>query len=245
MPGGGLDVPQICRISGTNTVLLGGGVDRDKDQVSLDNGLVHVGGEEEVAPATFLDNLVQTRFVYWEIVGVPSRNSSWVHVDNGDLNVGVFLGSSQFQPFQIVRGQILTSAITAQVGPLLKLISFPKTRMPEEISPLQLDHKFYSPDVSSTNTANLFDLQMLSTRSNTTKRSAQPLLAGSNGARPLGDILRGFQVSKNVVHEGQISIMGSSLVTFDGASVDYREGALTKKAKARGTRGTRKGYRNW
>jgi len=56
-------VLEISSKSSTHSTLLGGGVDADEDQISLLDGLVDVGREEEVATARLADNLLETWLV--------------------------------------------------------------------------------------------------------------------------------------------------------------------------------------
>ena len=48
---------QVSSETSTDTGALRRSVDRDKDEVCLDDGLVDLGGEEEVLASLLLDNL--------------------------------------------------------------------------------------------------------------------------------------------------------------------------------------------
>lgn len=86
----GMHSLEISGKSCTNTALLCRCVDRDKDQISLLDGLVNIGGEEEVATAGLADNGVETWLVDGEVElgAVPRIDTGLVQVHNGDLNVG-------------------------------------------------------------------------------------------------------------------------------------------------------------
>ena len=74
----------------SHTRLLGGRVHGDEDQVRLKDGLVDVGGEEEVAAAGLADDVLEAGLVDGELeVGrVPRVDAGLVEVDDGDLDVG-------------------------------------------------------------------------------------------------------------------------------------------------------------
>lgn len=87
----------LRKISGhtsTHTSLLGGGVDRDKDQISIDNSLVNIGGEEQVLATTSKDDLIQTRFVDGEVIRVPGIDTILVQIDDSDVNVMALVGDN-------------------------------------------------------------------------------------------------------------------------------------------------------
>ena len=73
----------------TDTGLLGGGVDTDEDELGLLDGLVDVGGEEEVAAAARPDDLLETGLVdrELEVWAVPRVDTRLVQVDDGDLDL--------------------------------------------------------------------------------------------------------------------------------------------------------------
>ena len=53
---------------------LGGRVDTDEDEVCLSDGLLDVGGEEQVLPTAFLNDLIKPRFKDRQIVRIPLLN---------------------------------------------------------------------------------------------------------------------------------------------------------------------------
>lgn len=74
----------------TNTALLGGGVDTDEDEVGLHDSLVDFSGEEQVATATFADDVFETRLVdgELEILVVPCIDTSLVEINDRDNDMG-------------------------------------------------------------------------------------------------------------------------------------------------------------
>lgn len=56
--------------------------------LGLGDGLVDIGGEEQVSSSSLLDDIVELGLVDGEVVRVPSVNSGLVEIDNGDLDVG-------------------------------------------------------------------------------------------------------------------------------------------------------------
>ena len=83
------DALEIGGEASTNTRLLGGGVDGDKDEVSLTDALVDVGREEEVPAACLADDVLQAGLVDGEVEvgGVPRVDTGLVKVDDGDLDL--------------------------------------------------------------------------------------------------------------------------------------------------------------
>jgi hypothetical protein len=63
----------------------------DEDKVGLVDGLVDLGGEEEVLAPARLDDIDESRLVdgEGEVLRVPGVNSGLVQVDDGDLTVGL------------------------------------------------------------------------------------------------------------------------------------------------------------
>lgn len=94
MAGCALDVAQISCITSAHTLGLGGSVDRDKDEIRIDDRLVNVGGEKEVFSAARLHNLIQAGLVDWEDIGIPGIDARLVQVDDCDSDVGVFSGNN-------------------------------------------------------------------------------------------------------------------------------------------------------
>lgn len=94
---GSQDSLEIRGKASTDTALLGGRVDTDEDKVGLEDALVDIGGEEEVATARLTDDVDETRLVdrKCEIGAVPSIDPSLVQVDDGDLNVGTLEGDDR------------------------------------------------------------------------------------------------------------------------------------------------------
>ena len=83
----------VLEVSGeacADTALLGRGVDTDEDELGLLDGLVDVGGEEEVAAAAGPDDLLETGLVdrELEVWAVPRVDTRLVQVDDGDLDLG-------------------------------------------------------------------------------------------------------------------------------------------------------------
>lgn len=93
--GSQLDVVQVGGETSTETRLLGGGVDRDEDQVGLGDTLVDLGREEQVPTPASLDDVDETGLVDGEVeVGVvPGVDTGLVDVDDGDLDVGTLEGA--------------------------------------------------------------------------------------------------------------------------------------------------------
>lgn len=112
----------VCSAAGTNTTLLGGGIDGHQDDVGLGNVAGDVGAEEEVALsgsdlglALFRggrlvaglardarlaaaitgnsDNVVQTGLVDGRMARVPSADTGHISVHNCDLDVRVLEGN--------------------------------------------------------------------------------------------------------------------------------------------------------
>ena len=88
------DVLEIGGEAGTDTRLLGRGVDGNENEVGLANALVDIGGEEEVAAARLADDVLEAGLVDGEVeVGrVPRVDTRLVKVDDGDLDVGALEG---------------------------------------------------------------------------------------------------------------------------------------------------------
>ena len=88
------DVLEVSSETGPDARLLGGSVHGHKYEVSLPDGLVDVGREEEVAAACLTDDLLEARLVDWELeVGaVPRIDAGLVEVDDGDLDVRTLEG---------------------------------------------------------------------------------------------------------------------------------------------------------
>jgi hypothetical protein len=84
------DSLEVSSEAGTDTALLGGGVDADEDQVGLLDALIDIGGEEEVAATSLSDNVLKTGFVdgKLEIRAIPGIDTSLVQIDNRDSDVG-------------------------------------------------------------------------------------------------------------------------------------------------------------
>ena len=78
---------KISGHSSAHTSLLGGGVDRDKDQIGIDNGLINVSGEEQVLATTGKDDLIKTGLVNGEVIRVPGIDTGLVQIDDGDVDV--------------------------------------------------------------------------------------------------------------------------------------------------------------
>ena len=110
-----LESSHVSSAAGTNTTVLGGGVDGDEDNVGLADVLGNVGGEEQVglalsnlglaisaglagdggSTATITgdtDDIVQAGLVDRRVLGVPAANASGVSVNDSDLDVGVLEG---------------------------------------------------------------------------------------------------------------------------------------------------------
>ena len=84
-----MDTLEICRETRADAGLLCGRVDRDEDEICLEDGLLDVGGEEEVAAAGLADDVLEAGLVDGQIeVGrVPGIDARLVEVDDGDLNL--------------------------------------------------------------------------------------------------------------------------------------------------------------
>lgn len=87
-----LPVGEICSTASADANLLGWGVDGDEDNVSLLDGGVDVGGEEEVAAAAGLDYLVEPRLVDGQVCTVPGGDAGFGYVDYLDLDFWAFEG---------------------------------------------------------------------------------------------------------------------------------------------------------
>ena len=83
------DVLEIRSKPGPDARLLGGSVHGHEDEVSLQDGLVDVCGEEEVAAACLPDDLLEAGLVDGEakVVAVPRVDARLVEVDDRDLDV--------------------------------------------------------------------------------------------------------------------------------------------------------------
>lgn len=94
---GSQDSLEIRGKASTDTALLGGRVDTDEDKVGLEDALVDIRGEEEVATARLTDDVDETGLIdrKCEIRAVPSIDPSLVQVDDGDLNVGALEGDDR------------------------------------------------------------------------------------------------------------------------------------------------------
>ena len=76
---------QVSSETSTDTGALRRSVDRDKDEVCLDDGLVDLGGEKEVLASLLLDNLFQTGLEDGKVVRIPGCDSVGVDIDDSDL----------------------------------------------------------------------------------------------------------------------------------------------------------------
>ena len=86
---------RVLEISGkasADTILLGGSVDRDKNEVGLLDALVDIGGEEEVAATGLADDVLKTGLVdgKLEVLAVPRVNTRLFQVNDGDSDFGTF-----------------------------------------------------------------------------------------------------------------------------------------------------------
>lgn len=93
---------QVGSVASSDTGLLGGGVDGNEDEAGVSrvhvkevmnllgllDGLVDIGGEEQVPASGLFDDLVKSRLVDGQVVAVPSVDTGLVQVDNGDLDLG-------------------------------------------------------------------------------------------------------------------------------------------------------------
>lgn len=87
------DLRKVSGTAGAHTGLLGGGVDRDEDKISLLDGTIDVGGEEQVLAAALKDNLLETGLVDGQLVRVPGSDTGRVDIDDGDLDVMALVGN--------------------------------------------------------------------------------------------------------------------------------------------------------
>lgn len=80
---------EVCGKAGSDTGFLGRGVDADKNEVGLSDGVVDVGGEKEIATACLADDGLETGFIDRELVvgTVPGVDAILVEVDDGDLDM--------------------------------------------------------------------------------------------------------------------------------------------------------------
>lgn len=96
----------------TSTAVLGGGVNRNEDNVGLTNVARDLRGEDQVGRARgdrlllgIVDralaraitgnahNVGQARLVDGRVAGVPAADTDWVSVDNDDADMGVLEGN--------------------------------------------------------------------------------------------------------------------------------------------------------
>jgi hypothetical protein len=57
------------------------------DLLSLGDGLVDIGREEQVSSSGLLDDLIESWLVDWESVRVPGIDSGLIEIDDGDSDV--------------------------------------------------------------------------------------------------------------------------------------------------------------
>jgi hypothetical protein len=83
---------EISRESSTDTALLGGGVDTDKDKIRLLYALVDVCREEQVTTTSLADNVLEARFIdgKFEVRAVPRIDTGLIEVNDGNGDVGAF-----------------------------------------------------------------------------------------------------------------------------------------------------------
>ena len=96
------DLLQVSSEASSDTRLFGGGVDGNEDEAArqrmslrgggdvlgLGDGLVDIGGEEEISSSGLLDDLIESGLVDGESVRVPSVDSGLVKIDDSDSDIG-------------------------------------------------------------------------------------------------------------------------------------------------------------
>ena len=91
------DSRQVGGKAGSHARALCGRVDRDKDEVCLNDCFVNLCAEEEVDASLLLYNLLEARLVDGQGVRVPGCDAVRVDVDNGDGAVGVCVSAQREQ----------------------------------------------------------------------------------------------------------------------------------------------------
>jgi hypothetical protein len=91
--GSALPVGEVGSLASSKPTGLGGGVHRDKDNVSLSDVLLNISAEEEVPAPALLHNIIETRLVDRQGVTVPGLNAGLGDVDDDDLNVWALEGN--------------------------------------------------------------------------------------------------------------------------------------------------------
>lgn len=83
---------EICGEPSTDTRLLRRGVDRDKDEIRLENALVDIGREKQVPSPRLTNDVLQPRLIDRQLVfrAVPGIDASLVQIDDGDSDMRAF-----------------------------------------------------------------------------------------------------------------------------------------------------------
>ncbi|MEZ6107335.1 MAG: hypothetical protein R3B96_14750 [Pirellulaceae bacterium] len=72
------------------------GVDADEDRVGRIDRPIDLGGETQVSSSSFLDDLIETRLIDRQAIGIPGLDAMFVDVDDMNIDVRTLLGDHRF-----------------------------------------------------------------------------------------------------------------------------------------------------